>query len=67
MNDAVEMLVRSISKKLEGHDNQDVFSVLVTLLADLGYCSGISKKLFVSLVVEGLDEAYKAYEENDND
>lgn len=61
--DTIEMLIKSIGKKLDGHDNDDVFSTLVTLLTDLGYSSGISKKMFISLVVEGLDEAYNAYEQ----
>lgn len=58
----IERLVMEVSDCLDGYDNADVFSTLITLLTDLGYNSGISKRAFIAFVVNGVDDAYAAYE-----
>ena len=62
-NKPIEELIAEIEEVVKGQEDDDIFTSLTSVLATVGYTSGMDKKLFISFVFEAIDSIYAAYEE----
>lgn len=62
-NKPVEVLVEEIEDLIKDQEDDTLFSALTSVLATVGYTSGVDKKLFVSFVVDAISQVYEMYAE----